>query len=420
MKALDQFRAHAAAPRWLAVALVVVLGAIIPLLSLRLVWTLDDNQLVAATKELPESDFANTWAGGRLALDGRVTDIFDVERYRNWFAERFGPASTAREWSYPPTMLLVGVPLALLPLLTACLFWNFGSIGALWLALRRIPVSRPTVLVTLLSPGVLMSLFFSQTGTASAALFIGGLLLVETRPIFAGVLIGLLTIKPQMGLLIPICLIAGGHGRAFVSASITALIIIAATGLLFGWSVFELYYNHTHPMMVAFMEQPSPERIQMNMISLFLTLRALGASVTTAYAFQITAALGAALTTWFVWRQPIADPFDRAMRVGLTGCLGLLASPYIHNYDMVVYSFTVALLFERNGWRISSLVLLWWMWPDFVRPTNTSILPVTPVIVCLLIIYVIRALRRADGRGLISAGIPAGPKTEGAAPERRI
>jgi hypothetical protein len=60
------------------------------------------------------------------------------------------------------------------------------------------------------------------------------------------------------------------------------------------------------------------------------------------------------------------------------------------------------------------------MWPDFVRPTNTSILPVTPVIVCLLIIYVIRTLRRADGRGLISAGIPAGPKTEGAAPERRI
>jgi len=394
MKPHDAIRAPKPSSRWTAIALFILVGAITPLLALRINWTLDENQLIAGTQELPEGDFSNIWAGGRLALDGRVHDIFDIERYRGWFIENFGPNTAHREWSYPPTMLLVGLPFALLPLLTAALTWIFGSAAALALVLRRARISWPTVLATVLSPGALVSVYYGQTGAATAALFISGLMFAGSNPIAAGIMIGLLTVKPQMGLLIPICLIAGGHFRAFIAAAITAAIMLAATGLLFGWDLFELYRTTTHPMMMQYLEQAAPEGVQVNEVQLFLTLRALGASLQLAYAVQIAAAVAAAIGAWFLWRRPMVDPMEKALRVGLTGCLALMTSPYIHSYDMVVYSFALALLFERSGWRLSPLLLLCWIWPDFVNVINRTVFPISPIIIITVIAWIALALLR--------------------------
>lgn len=395
MKPYDIRRAQSPSSRWPAIALFIVLGAITPLLALRINWTLDQNQLTAVSQELPEGDLSNIWAGGRLVLDGRSLDIFDVERYRAWFTERFGRETGKREWSYPPTMLLVGVPLALLPLLSAALVWIFGWAAGLALVLRRSGIAWPTVLATVLSPGALVSVFYGQTGAATAALFIGGLMLAGSSPIAAGIMIGLLTVKPQMGLLIPICLIAGRHFRAFIAASVTAAIMILATGLLFGWDVFALYRTYTHPMMMQYLERPSPELTQANEVQLFLTLRALGASLNVAYAVQFASAAAAAIAAWFLWRRPIVDPMEKALRVALTGCLGLMTSPYIHSYDMVVYCFAIALLFERSGWRLSPLLLLCWIWPDFVNLLNRTLFPVSPIIIGIAITCTALALRRS-------------------------
>jgi hypothetical protein len=53
-----------------------------------------------------------------------------------------------------------------------------------------------------------------QNNTWTAALFGGGLSLLERRPLLAGGLLGLLIYKPQFGLLIPVALLAGRHWRA--------------------------------------------------------------------------------------------------------------------------------------------------------------------------------------------------------------
>ena len=45
-------------------------------------------------------------------------------------------------------------------------------------------------------------------------LFGGGLSLLERRPLLAGGLLGLMIYKPQLGLLIPVALLAGRHWRA--------------------------------------------------------------------------------------------------------------------------------------------------------------------------------------------------------------
>ena len=50
---------------------------------------------------------------------------------------------------------------------------------------------------------------------------LAGLLQIEDRPIRAGILIGLLTIKPQLGLLIPVILIAERSYATFAAAAVT-------------------------------------------------------------------------------------------------------------------------------------------------------------------------------------------------------
>jgi len=85
---------------------------------------------------------------------------------------------------------------------------------------------------------------------------------------------------------------------------------------------------------------------------------------------------------------------DRTLRVALTGCLTLMTSPYIHSYDMVVYGFALALLFERSGWRLTPLLLLSWIWPDFVNLINRLVFPLSPIIIVTVIVWAALALRR--------------------------
>lgn len=92
------------------------LGAFMGFNLLRLGWTLDENGLSVMTGRLPYWDFTNLWGGGRMALQGHVDYLFDVELYRPALRTLLSPLMLDQEWSYPPSMLLLGAPLAMLPI----------------------------------------------------------------------------------------------------------------------------------------------------------------------------------------------------------------------------------------------------------------------------------------------------------------
>jgi hypothetical protein len=376
------------------VLLLVVLGSLNALRTLPAVWDLDPNGLSRFTKTLPEWDFANLWAGGRLASAGDTSTLLDPEAYRAWMRATFTPELPEREWSYPPTMLLLTVPFAQLPLTMAFLVWTSSTLLALWLALRGSGIAIAAAVATVLSPSACVDIIFGQTGALTAALFLGGLLLIDRRPIVAGILIGLLTVKPQLGLLIPICLIAAGRWRVLAVATITTIVLILVTGIVFGWSVFPLYLEKTAPLMRAVLEAPFPMPYQANGITLFLATRTLGAAVPLAYAIQLVAGIGAAVLAWKVWRRV---EVDITLRVALVACLALLATPYGYSYDMVAYSFATVVLLQRAGWRLKPAVLLCWLWPGATNFAMVQLnLPLTPLIVALAAWLVYREIEQAE------------------------
>ena len=361
-------------------ALFILAGLVIPLLSLRAVWTLGPDGTSYASRKLPEWDFANLWAGGTLANAGQAATIFDPVTYRPWFLAHVGTDGNDREWSYPPNILLLAAPLAALPLFPAYLVWSAGGIVLLWLVLRWGEVPYSIAFATVLGPGTLTNLFFAQTGALTAAFFLGALLLAQRWQIAAGTMAALLTIKPHLGLLLPISLLAAGRWKAIVVAIAIALLTAIATSAWFGWDVYPLYFAKTLPVMRTIMEAPFPTSYQANGITVFLAARAAGASTTVAYMAQAAAAIFAGLATWRLWRGSCPDPL---LRVAMTACLALLATPYGYSYDMVVFTFACAVLFDRADWKLRPALAICWLWPSLTPFVTASVFPISPAVIVL-------------------------------------
>ncbi|WP_332672007.1 glycosyltransferase family 87 protein [Aromatoleum sp.] len=168
---------------------------------------------------------------GRRAAHAMYDGISDEQARRVGFAP----------WMYPPTFILLIAPLAYLPYTLSWLAWLGVTALPYLAAMRQILPNRLAWPFALAAPPVFFNVMYGQTGFLSAGLIGLGLALLGRRPIAAGVLIGLASVKPHFGVLIPLAFIAGGHWRAFAAAALTVLATIVASVFAFGddpWFAF--------------------------------------------------------------------------------------------------------------------------------------------------------------------------------------
>src|SRR6201993_3954749 len=160
------------------------------------------------------TDFVNVWAAGKLVLDGHPALAYDWDVQRNIELALLGqefPGYFA--WHYPPPFLFVASVLAMLPYSAAFIGWMAASFIP-YLAVMRGIVGRPFGWVFAPAfPFVFNNALVGQNGFLTAALIGGTLYLLPVRPMLAGVCLGLLTYKPQYGLLFSLVLIAAGPLR---------------------------------------------------------------------------------------------------------------------------------------------------------------------------------------------------------------
>jgi hypothetical protein len=86
----------------------------------------------------------------------------------------------------------------------------------------------PSYLLWLAAPPVFFNVMYGQTGFLTGGLIGLGLVLLGRRPILAGILVGLASVKPHFGVLIPLALIAGGYWRVFAAVATMAAIVVWA------------------------------------------------------------------------------------------------------------------------------------------------------------------------------------------------
>jgi arabinofuranan 3-O-arabinosyltransferase len=302
------------------------------------------------------TDFVNVWAAGRMVIEGLPALAYDwdlqkqveLEVLKQDFVGYFA-------WHYPPPFLFVATVLAQFPYSVAFVGWMSVSILP-YLAVMRAIVGRAFGLVLAVAlPMVLNNVLVGQNGFLTAALIGGTLYLLPTRPVLSGICLGLLTYKPQYGLLFPIVLIAAGQWTVFFTAAIVAVIVGMASWFAFGSESWQAFLDWLPMFSQAFLTEGKAPWWKMH--SVFSLVRYFGGTEHLAWIFHwiVTGAVVAGLVA--LWRSSVRYSLKAAsLAVGT-----LLTTPYLFMYDMMVLAIPVGYIVRiglASGFRAYELPAL--------------------------------------------------------------
>jgi len=297
------------------------------------------NGLVNAAGRPFGDDWVNYWSGGYLALHGQAETVYNLGAFHAFQQTIVGSPLNGYIYSYPPVALLLTAPFALIPYAPGLFVWLSSSWYAFYRALKLAMPQGGALLLALATPAVLVNAVGGQNGTWTAALLGGGLALLERRPYLAGALFGMMVYKPHLALLVPVALAAGRQWRAFAAAALTAGLLLAASLLLFGPEIWAHYLRNLEALRQFILE----EDVALRMVSVFVAMRSLGASVTTAYWVQGLFAVGACLAVFAVWFKNVPPAVRNAVLL-LATCF---TAPYLQDYDLVFATMAVAWLWQQ-------------------------------------------------------------------------
>jgi hypothetical protein len=275
-------------------------------------------------------DFLNFWMYGRAAWMPDPGRFYDPQIYNDALAALLGPGYPGQNWSYPPSIMLVAAWFGRLPYLPALLCWTALGLGLfVWTAWHYVGRDQRLVAV-LLAPAVVFGLMSGQSSLVTAAMLLAIFAVLDRRPLLAGILIGLLTLKPQLGVLFPIMLAASGRWRVFAIAAATAIVLAGASVLWFGPQAWIAFVRDGLP--VQNLVLADPERIGTPFYpTIFMNVRGAGASYGVAMAVQACFSVFAAGAVFFAYR--FRRDADRHMLTALFLACSIAAVPYLLSYD---------------------------------------------------------------------------------------
>jgi hypothetical protein len=294
-------------------------------------WIYDTNGLGIPT------DFVNVWAAGKLVLEGHPALAYDWDIQKQVELELLKqdfPAYFA--WHYPPPFLFVASLLAQFSYAAAFVGWVSVSILP-YLAVMRAIVGRPFGLMLAIGfPLVLSNTLVGQNGFLTAALIGGTLYLLPTRKVLAGICLGLLTYKPQYGLLFPLVLIAASEWTVFFTAGATAIVLAFASWLAFGTESWQAFFHWMPAFSQAFLVEGKATWWKLQ--SLYSLVRYFGGTEQLGWIFQWVLTAAVATTLVVMWRSKVRYSLKAAALALGT----LLTTPYLFMYDMMVLAIPIA------------------------------------------------------------------------------
>lgn len=329
------------------------------------------------------SDFVNYWTGGRLALQGRLDVLYDFARYNALLHEWFSARLRLMNFSYSPHALFLLAPFASFPYLAALFLWSLaGAIAFIGIALGRRPQRGDGLILAALalSPVLWVNVVFGQFGLLLSALFIGALRALPKRPMLAGALIGFVTVKPQLGLLLPLLLILLPSWRALAAAVISTIALVALSLLCFGAQPWRIYVTETMPFQWHFIEvMDGFYRFQM--VTPYTAFWFLGLSVKAALALQVVVSLLIAVVTCAVVRSNA----DYPLKAAAIAFGSVLMVPYVLAYDLAIpLAALVWYLSERTGQasrtEVALIAAVWALPFALCILLQTQGLPVLPLV----------------------------------------
>ncbi len=302
-------------------------------------------------------DFSNYWIASRLVLEGRVLDLFQGQDiYFAHMTAAFGAGFPWHAWSYPPHFLLLIWPLGLLPYSVSMIVFLLVTMLIYLHAVSLVARQNPEFPALFLLPFILCNVLAAQNGFMTAAMLLYGLVLRDSRPLLAGIAIGLLTVKPQIGILLPLLLLFERRWIVILMAGVTTVAAVLLSVWIFGFETWTGYVQQTWPYQTRVMNEGEGIFVHM-MLSTFGALRSLGYDAAAAIYGHAPVAIAAFLVFgWTLFKLRNSDN----QAAGLVFATFLI-SPYSLVYDLgalVVVSSSIYRLGPANlSGRIAYIVL---------------------------------------------------------------
>ena len=337
------------------------------------------------------TDFSQVWTAGRMVLDGRAADVWDWDKHFAIQRAFHGPAVTEYYgWHYPPPFLLLATALATMPYVAALAVWQAATAIPFAALVRHMTGRREAWLFVLAAPVALICAMHGHNGFLTALLLAGGLLLLERRPLVAGLLLGCLVYKPQFALVLPLLLLVTGNWRAIGGAALSSLGLIAVTFAIWGWPVWQAFIDSLPLTRRIVIESGATgwEKI----MSPFAAIRDWGGGLEVAYSVQAVASIAAIGLS--LWLARVARPDLRNAAVAASV---LIATPYVLDYDFVVLLAGMAFLWRdavRHGWLPWEKTLLALVWIAPLVARNIAGLTHIPLGLATAVIVLVIAVRR--------------------------
>jgi arabinofuranan 3-O-arabinosyltransferase len=317
--------------------LVVLNAAMIPAMYFTHAWLFDSNGRLIAT------DFVNVWAAGELALDGQPALAWNWDIHKQVQVAMLGRNYVGDfAWHYPPPFLFVAMFLAHLPYAAGLAGWAAISFVPYMAMMRAVAGQRFGLMVGAAFPVVLANTMAGQNGFLTAALLGGTLVLMPTRPILSGICLGLLSYKPQYGVLFPLVLIAASQWRVFFAAAVTTATLVLLSWIAFGSESWQAFFHWMPMFSQAFFTEGRATWFKLQ--SVFGLVRTFGGSGQLAWTLQWMMSGTVLVSVVMLWRSRA----DYALKAAALAAGTLLLTPYLFLYDLMVLAIPVGLLL-RTG-----------------------------------------------------------------------
>ncbi len=358
----------------------------------------------------PGQDWMVFYTAARAYFDGNLPLIFDGETLTAALNERFAGwlafTLNLHPWVYPPTFLLLFLPFGLLPPhASLAVFLMSGFIALLAASAIYVGPGQPRWIVAfsmVLCPAVPFNVMTGQNAFFTSALLVGGFGLLGRHPVLGGALLGLLSFKPQLWLMVPVALLAARQWRALGSAAAAALTLALLSLVVFGPDIWRAWLALVTGADEAYSTWLTNGRL--NGVSVFACVTWLGAPRAVASLAQGLAVAVAAAIVYRVFRRPGPDALQLAVLLAAT----MLSAPHASASDAVLLALATSLFLaaprrEALGPAQVMLAAFVWVSPLFNPPSLFRPGCLTPVLILLLLAALTAQIRDKDAP-LASAG----------------
>lgn len=378
----------------LAVAFCAVVGLYD---ALTIILYLSGGPFIGPQRSILFPDFIVFHAASRAFLEGKLGVIYQLAAFSDFenlnYPEYFKQPVNFRPFMYPPTWLLLTIPLAWFGVVAA-----YSAFMAATAAFATLLAGRSNFwiwMATLTSPAALWTMISGQNAFLNIGLFYGGMRLVDRSPAAAGILLGVLSYKPQLCVLVPVALLAARRWQALAWMIVTAVFMAVASLAVFGvefWlQFFEMARERSGPEFAALMFQ----HVSTFITTILVAGRILGLPPTLASVAQLAGAVAAVIIVWRAFSRH--EPSDESTAVLAAGTL--LVSPYLINYDLLLLMPAALMVFRRRveadlypGELLFYVGL--WLIPNIGIRLNGMGIPLMPVFVVGLLFLAWQALKQ--------------------------